>query len=232
MTLLFIALAGVLTALALLFVLPGLLRKSAVADAPGQPRLAGTVALVLPLLAAALYALLGRPAGLEAPLSSAPAPAAAETPAVGPAQIQAMVQRLSERLRKQPDDEAGWRMLARSYETLRRFDDAAQAYQQLERRAPKDAALLTDHAVVLAMSQGERLSGEPERLIDRALALEPGNVQALALSGSAAFERADYARAVTQWRHILATAPAEPAITGPIEANIRRAEGLAARKRP
>jgi cytochrome c-type biogenesis protein CcmH len=232
MTLSFIALAAALTALALFFVLPGLLRSTAVTAGPRQPRLAGTVALALPALAVALYSLLGRPAGIEAPLSSAPAPtpvAAAESPAVGPAQIEAMVQRLSERLRNQPDDEAGWRMLARSYETLRRFGDAARAYQQLERLAPKDAALLTDHAVVLAMSQGERLGGEPERLIDRALALEPANVQALALSGSAAFERADYARAVTQWRRILATAPADGDITRPIEANIRKAEELAAR---
>src|SRR5205823_3696092 len=97
----------------------------------------------------------------------------ADGAAIGPAQIEAMVARLATRLKNEPDDPDGWRMLAHSYETLRRFDAAVDAYRHLIALEPKNADALTDCAVALAMSLNQDLSGEPERLIDRALAINP-----------------------------------------------------------
>jgi cytochrome c-type biogenesis protein CcmH/NrfG len=172
---------------------------------------------------------LGTPKALDpATLVAQPSPGQAGQAAVSPAQIEAMVARLAEKLKTQPDDANGWRMLARSYETLRRFDQAVDAYRHLLQLAPNDADALVDYAVTLAMSSGQSLSGEPEKLIHRALAIDPGNVQALALAGSAAFERRDYAQAIQPWRKILAQAPADSDIARSIAASIAKAEALAA----
>jgi cytochrome c-type biogenesis protein CcmH/NrfG len=94
------------------------------------------------------------------------------------------------------------------------------------RRHPDDAGALTDLAVMLAMSTTQHLAGEPERLIERALAIDPKNAQALALSGSVRFERKDYAGAIALWRQVLAQVPAESPIAGSIAQSIEKAQAL------
>lgn len=142
-----------------------------------------------------------------------------------------MVNRLTTRLQTQPDDAAGWRMLARSYETLGRFDEAVQAYQRLLALQQPDADLLTDYAVTLGMSQGRTLVGAPEAVIQQALSLNPRHVQALALAGSASFEKRDYQGAIATWRRLLSLVPPGDEVRASIEANIRKAEALAAKDR-
>ena len=137
-----------------------------------------------------------------------------------------MVQRLAQRLQNQPNDPDGWRMLIKSYETMGRLDDAVQAYQRLLTVAPPDPDLLTDYAVTLGMSRGQSLAGEPEALLKRALKLDPRHVQALALSGRAAFEQGDYRRAVVQWQTLLALLPPDAPLRASIEADTDKARAL------
>jgi cytochrome c-type biogenesis protein CcmH len=172
------------------------------------------------------------PAASEAQASAAPegvAPGEAAAPTQ--AQIEGMVNRLATRLQTQPDDAAGWRMLARSYETLGRFDEAVQAYQRLLALQAPDADLLTDYAVTLGMSQGRTLVGAPEAVIQQALSLNPQHVQALALSGSASFEKRDYKRAIATWGQLLSLVPPNDEVRASIEGNVRKAEALAAQER-
>ncbi|RYZ01324.1 MAG: hypothetical protein EOO24_15220 [Comamonadaceae bacterium] len=79
-------------------------------------------------------------------------------------------------------DAAGWALVARSNAALQRFDKAAEAYARARALAPDDAQLLADHADVLAVLQGGRLTGEPAALVSRALSIDPANQKALALS--------------------------------------------------
>jgi cytochrome c-type biogenesis protein CcmH len=150
---------------------------------------------------------------------------------VDPARIEAMVQRLAARLKANPQDAAGWRMLARSYESLGRFDQSVQAYRQLFALQSPDADQLLDFAVILGMSQGQSLAGEPEAAIDQALKLDPRHIQALALSGSAAYEQQDYPRAVTQWQKLLGLIPQGAPMRESIERDIDRARALAKGRR-
>jgi cytochrome c-type biogenesis protein CcmH len=203
----FLALATLLALLTLGLLLSPLLRSSSPERAPSPParRSAAAVLLFLPVVAGALYLLLGRPAALHAPQALADS---AEAPAVPP-QVLAMVQRLRERLAQQPDDAEGWQLYIRTYETLGQASEALRGYQQLQRLLPPDATRLTQHAVTLAMAQGSGLAGEPEALIQRALQLEPAHPQALALAGSAAQERGDRAAAQRHWEKLLALTPAD-----------------------
>ena len=132
-------------------------------------------------------------------------------------------------LENEPDDADGWRMLAHSYETLRRFDAAVEAYRHLIALEPNNANELTDAAVALGMTLDQDLSGEPERLIDRALAINPNHVQALALKGSAAYERGDYAQAIPPWKKILAMVPQDSEMARSIAASVAKAETFAAK---
>lgn len=225
----FILIAGAMLACSLLFVLPPLWRREAGGTAraapPRQRWPVILVALLVPLLAASLYAVLGNPKGLAPPPEIALA-----ADGVGPEQIEGMVARLAQRLAKEPNDADGWRMLARSNETLRRFDQAADAYRHLLALEPDNPELLVDYAVVLGMTLNTSLAGEPEALIARALAIDPNHIQALALSGSAALERGDYAAAVKPWKKILAQVPADSDMGRSISANIVKAEAQAQRR--
>jgi cytochrome c-type biogenesis protein CcmH len=119
-----------------------------------------------------------------------------------------MADRLAERLKTTPDDVEGWTMLGRSYSVLERFPQALQAYQRVLALRPQDAQAHADVADAMAMANGRKLDGEPERLIAQALTLDPDNAKALGLAGTIAFERGDAATAARHWERALkATQP-------------------------
>ncbi|RTL16947.1 MAG: tetratricopeptide repeat protein [Burkholderiales bacterium] len=187
----------------------------AAGSTPRAWRTALTLSLGLPLAAAALYARLGQP---EALLSQ---PAVAQAPSP----VQQMVQRLADRLQRSPDDADGWALLARAYEQLGRPQDALPAYAQLERLRPDDAQVWSQHAVTLAMVKGEGLAGEPEALLQRALAVDPRHVPALALLAAAAQERGDAASARGLWTRVLAEVPADSDVAAQANESLRLLSG-------
>jgi cytochrome c-type biogenesis protein CcmH len=172
--------------------------------------LALAVALAVPLCAAAVYLAVGNLRAIDAP----------------ELQLEALVQRLAAHLRENPDDTAGWKLLGRSYASLERYPEAADAYAKAAVRAPRDAQLLADFAEALAMARGRRLEGEPEQLVARALELEPANLKALALAGTAAFARKDYAAAVALWEKMLPLVPADSEDARSIRAGVDEARAL------
>ena len=142
-------------------------------------------------------------------------------------QIEGMVERLAARMKENPDDATGWAMLGRSYSVLDRFPEAAAAYANAVKRSPPDAQLLADYADALAMAQGRSLQGEPERLIAQALKIDPRNVKALALAGTAAFDRKDFKGAIAYWQKILEIVPANSDMADSIRDSIADAQQLA-----
>jgi len=191
------------------------------ATAPHSSRatlLAVVLGLAVPLLAVGLYARLGNTAGLL--------PQAAAQPPVSEADVVAMVEKLAQRMQAQPDDAKGWVMLGRSYAALQRFPDAANAYARAVALTPNDAQLLVDYADVLA-AVAQSAAGEPTQLITRALQIEPGNLKALALAGSAAFERKDYAGAIAYWTQARTAAPAGSEFAQGLDSSLAEARAAA-----
>jgi cytochrome c-type biogenesis protein CcmH len=191
-------------------------------DAVAQARPAGrgmalALGAAIPVLALAVYFAVGDPATLSRE---------AEHGATVQ-QIETMVARLAARLRENPDDAEGWKLLGRSYAALGRFADAADAYAKAAVRTPRDAQLLVDFADVLAMARGQRLEGEPEKLIQRALEIDPQNLKGLALAGTVAFERKDYAQAAAYWQRMLPLVPADSEDARVIQQNVAEAKSLA-----
>lgn len=186
---------------------------------------ASVAALVIavPLLAIALYFMLGTPAGLKPQIPTA---AVDETHPATPEQFEAMVTWLAERLKSEPDNADGWVMLARSYTALNRYQDASAAYVRAVALQPNNASVLADHADILAMLK-QTLQGEPEKIIQQALKIDPKNLKALSLAGAAAYERKDYQDAIKRWQKILDLLPADSPIVASVSASINEARGLA-----
>jgi cytochrome c-type biogenesis protein CcmH len=97
---------------------------------------------------------------------------------------------------------------------------------------PDDAQLLADYADALAMAQGRRLQGEPEKIVARALAADPNNIKALALAGTAAFDRKNYAEAVRHWERIGQLIPAGSEFADSLQASIAEARELGGIRAP
>ena len=203
--------ATALSAAALAPLAPALLARG---PAPRAWRSALALGIALPLAAALLYTQLGRPDALTVAQTAPPS---------NP--VQAMVGRLAERLTRTPDDAEGWTLLARAYETLGRPQDALPAYARLERLRPDDPQVLSQHAVTLALVQGEGLTGEAEALLQRALKLDPKHVPTLALLGSAAYERGDKPAALGYWQRVLAQVPEGSEVATSIKDSIAKLQG-------
>lgn len=208
------------------------LDEESVASAPtraGSPR--ATLVLLLcavPLLALGLYLRVGTPLALAPDVQDAQR-------APTPQQVEEMVAKLAARMEKQPPgnvaDTEGWVMLGRSYAVMQRYDDAGRAFARALQLMPDNPQILVDQADVLAMQQGGRLEGEPMKLIDRALQNDPSNPKALALAGTAAFERQDFNGAIGYWTRARANAPADSEFARALDtslADARAAAGTAA----
>lgn len=118
-------------------------------------------------------------------------------------------------------------MLAKTSQAIGRHDESVRAFREIVKRSPPDAQLLADFADTLAIANGRSLDGEPQQLIEQALAVDPKNVKALALGGTVAFQKKDYAKAALLWRRILESVPAESEFAQRIQSSIAEAESLA-----
>jgi cytochrome c-type biogenesis protein CcmH len=191
--------------------------RSTAAAPPVSPRLWAGLAAAVVVLGAGGYFLTGpqgqigqAPTGFGAAGADAAGPAegqASAPHALGREQVVAMVEKLAARMEKQPDNAEGWGVLGRSYMTLGREADAIAAYQRALKLRPDEATLLVDYADALGVKNGRTLDGEPTKLIERALKIEPDNLKGLALAGTAAFNRGDFATAVKQWGRLIEIGP-------------------------
>jgi cytochrome c-type biogenesis protein CcmH len=165
------------------------------AHAPSR-KTAIAILVLLPIVAVVAYGMLGKPQALD------PRQTAAQ-PKMTPEQIDAMVAKLAERMQANPDDLQGWLMLARSYKTLNRYEEAAAAYGKAEKVINDDPELLASYAETIAMASGQGLTGKAAQLIERALKLDPQQPHALFLAGAAAMEAGDTEKAIAYWEALL-----------------------------
>jgi cytochrome c-type biogenesis protein CcmH len=192
----------------------------------------GAFVVVVPV---GLYLALGTPTLVNG-VTSEPQTAGAQGETAGgneaahpitPEQVQAMIDKLAARLQQSPQDGEGWAMLARSYSFVRKFPEAVKAYEKATELQPNDAHLLADYADALAMTQERRLTGAPMKLVQRALAIDPKDIKALALAGSEAFDRHDYNAAVSYWDRAVKANPPDAQFAQQLQAGIQEARKLA-----
>ncbi|MCA1605065.1 MAG: c-type cytochrome biogenesis protein CcmI, partial [Acidobacteria bacterium] len=146
-------------------------------------RLVYAIALGLPVIAVVLYLRIGNSAAMSgaaptaAPVNSSPQ----ATGQMSQQQIEANVATLAQRMEQNPGDAEGWIMLGRSYMTLNKYSEAADAYAKASTLKTDDPDLLADYAFAMAMVNNRQLKGEPFELVKKALRIEPQNAKALDL---------------------------------------------------
>lgn len=210
-------------------------------DAPAPPSAAAAAPTRLSLgmklgigvvvlgLAGIGYVMTGSPQQIGQPVAQGPAMGAngeaREAPPheMGNAEMAAMAERLAERLKNQPDDADGWVMLGRTYNAMGDAPQAVAAFERVLKLRPNDASTMADYADALAVKNGRTLAGEPMKLIQKALGIDPNNLKALALAGTDAFNRADYALAVKHWEHMVKVGPADHPLVEQIRGGIDEA---------
>ena len=189
------------------------------------------IALGIPVVAVALYLLVGNSAAWSGAVTTTPqAPFASGPQSTGPMTqqaIEANVAALAKRLEQKPDDAQGWVMLARSYTSLEKYTDASNAYARAAALKTDDADLLCDFAFALAMANGRQLQGQPFELIKKALRIDPQNAKALELAGSAEFQAKNYKQAIDYWQKVLDRTPADSELARTLSQNINEAKALA-----
>ncbi|MBI5899633.1 MAG: c-type cytochrome biogenesis protein CcmI [Rhodocyclales bacterium] len=185
----------------------------ATVEGSGDKRSGIAIALLLPLLAVGLYLLLGAPAALLPE---------AERSQRASADMEQLTVRLAQKLEQNPDNPEGWAMLARSYKSLGRWDDAEKAFAGIGPTLDRNAELLAEYAEML-VQRDNGFNQRARELTRKALQIEPRNMLALFLGGGEAFDGGRYAEAISLWERLLPQLEAGGEDARMVEASIARA---------
>ncbi len=176
----------------------------------GASRIAKFTALLLVLALPAttfwLYEQIGTPnaLGFKGPGSGTSVTAEGDAATSNAPDLAKAAEALAAKLATTPDDGEGWALLARTYRAIDRFPEANEAYTRARALLPEDPELLAEAAEAMGLSSNPRsLSGEPEKLVDRAIELSPTNQNALFLKGLARAQADDPAAAEATWERLL-----------------------------
>lgn len=206
---------------------------------PAQPRPLGmmiVLALALPVLAFALYRILGTPEALTAPASEMRVDAAAGTAADPHAGVEGenapdmekAVTDLAKRLESTPDDLEGWLLLARAYKATQRYAESFSAMQRALALSPDALEVQLEHAESEALAAPDRRFTDSGRgVLASALANDPTNQRALWLSGIDSVQREQYTDAIAHWQALETQLDPASDIAGSVRDQIARARQVA-----
>jgi cytochrome c-type biogenesis protein CcmH len=125
---------------------------------------------LLPAVTLSLYLIYGSP-------NYAGQPLAARNPHEGQS-VEALVARVEERLRLNPDDGAGWSVIAPVYMRMERFADAAQAYRHASRLLGETADLAANLGEALALANDGSIDDAARAALEKAVALDADHAKA------------------------------------------------------
>ena len=166
------------------------------------------IALVVPVMSFSFYGMWG--AGVEAidPESIPEEVKVAQQQHNQKETIENMLAQLEQRLRDDPNDGEGWFMLARSYQFLKRYDDALGAFEKsLPLGGNQSADVLSSYADAIAMASNRQLTNKAVNVLKQALGIDPTHVKSLWLVGTAAYQNKNYGEALKYWERLHAVLP-------------------------
>lgn len=142
------------------------------------------------------------------------------------AEMQKMLDDLRARLKEDPRNANGWFMLARATAQMNRFDESVEAFKKLNELIPGNADLIADMADMMAAANGKVITPDIEKLLKKALNIDPRQWKALALLAIQAWDRQQYAQAAAYWERLLKVVPSDFPDRDQIQSNIVEAKRL------
>jgi cytochrome c-type biogenesis protein CcmH len=147
--------------------------------------------------------------------------------------MNALLDQLYNKLKQSPDNAEGWHLLARSAMNSERFDYAIEAYRALIRIADtlneNPAPIYGLLAQARYYQTDGRITADINDYLQKALSLDPDELNSLGLMAIDAFTGERYQEAKELWLRILTLYPDHPARTS-IEAGIARADSQLGQK--
>ncbi|HJO69668.1 MAG TPA: c-type cytochrome biogenesis protein CcmI [Rhodospirillales bacterium] len=176
--------------------------------APAQSTwaLALTVAVLIPAGGFALYLYLGAPELPDAPFAGRSE--ALEQAAQSRSEMGGLLADLAERLRQAPDDLDGWALLARSYRSMDRPRESADAFARAVELSERAPSYLSAYGEMLVAAARGQVTPEGRQAFEEALAKEPGDSRARYYIGVAKEQAGDKAGALADWQALVARADA------------------------
>jgi cytochrome c-type biogenesis protein CcmH len=176
-----------------------------------------TIAAALPLAALAVYLVVGHPDLPSQPLAEN---GIVPPPSQERAELENLVTQLSARMAADPSDPKGWLLLGRSYSSLGRFKESADAFAQAIQRGANDAAVQSAYGEALTMANDGAVPEPAVKAFEAALAVDPKEsraryYQALAKAQSGALDEA-----LDLWVKLEADAPPGAPWRGTVGARI------------
>lgn len=180
-------------------------------EAPAEPtsvqRLPIIVAaLLIPTLAAGLYAALGSPQTPDEPLALRQD---REPQPTGQPNVQEMVASLEARLAATPDDLDGWLMLARSRAVLGNTTGSVEAYRHALTLAADDPRAIGGLGEALTAAADGIVTPEAKSEFVRLAEVDPQDPRAAFYLGWADSQAGDEQAALKRWSDLLAATPAD-----------------------
>ena len=183
-------------------------------------KIASFVAVILiPVGAVYLYDVIGSPEGQDVA-----AFVAAQSESFDQTDLQSLADKVIKHIEENPEDTQAWGMLARTYQAMHKFEEAANAWERAYQINPNDPAILVDYAEARGLTVGADLSGEPTELINRALEIDPDHGKGLALGGTAAFAAGRYQLAIDRWTRLMKANLADAQLMETLQAGIAEAK--------
>lgn len=200
----FLLAAAILLALTLYTVLRPLMGRN--------NSLAAGIAGMIVIASAGLYLYLGTPAALDPTMVRAPS---------NLAEARAQLER---KLAESPGDAEGWMLLARAYTAEGNAAEAAKAYAEAAKRAPRDPNILTEAAEASALVRSDRRFDEAATAqLEQALAIDPNHQRARWFLGISLRQAGEPAKAVETWTPLLTRVDANTAASLLTQINEARA---------
>jgi len=138
--------------------------------------------------------------------------------------LEEIVAKLAARLNDNPNDQQGWILLARSYNTLENYSQASDAYSRAYALGGEyDATFLIEYAETLVLASNNQITAAARNLLNTALQKEPNHPQGLWLKGIWEFHDESYATAIESWQKLISILPADSEFIEKIQAAIREA---------
>jgi cytochrome c-type biogenesis protein CcmH len=129
------------------------------------------------------------------------------------AQLEKMSSSLAAKLKDAPDNVDGWVMLSRTYVVMGKNSDALSAMENAYSLQKSNPEIMAALAEVKAINNANSYEGEPIKLVEKALSIDPHCRLALYLAGDYAFEKKNYTKAVKLLEEFASTGPQDSART-------------------
>lgn len=161
-------------------------------------------AAIIPLLAVFLYADWGLSFGSMSDVVVAEELELVRQPGHTEQDMNGVVRRLRESLARQPENDQGWMLLARSLTNMGEYEQSADTFNTLLGRYPQDHLLRSYYAESLYMADARQITPRVQQAIDATLALDPESANVLEMLGMEAYSSGDPASAIDYFERIIA----------------------------